>query len=185
MRNKIDLLRYEAKRKPELAALIARAHQLTDEEIDAAPVLKWMKSALRTVRRKTQDDEEVKRLMMSIEEHIVDFITPDPVGKMFRWDGAETFIYFGKSELLVPTGALLWMSDSQPGIWYETAFAKQIDRRLLDGLRIVGVRTKSQYGQDCKAAALARYDASPDARMKAAEVPVGDLGIPGLRITRL
>lgn len=52
-RDIVKLLEIEAKRRPNIAELLARAETLTDEEIDTAQVpLKWFKDALKEARKR-------------------------------------------------------------------------------------------------------------------------------------
>lgn len=117
-----QLIRYEAKKRPEIAALVERAPEMTDAEIDEVKVpLPWYRQALRAIRR----DANVKN---STRIGVV----ADPMGQMCRYDGDTQFIEIDtqgelilRGTLEVKRGALVWFPDSG-GIWIDTIFSKFI-----------------------------------------------------------
>src|SRR6478736_1924943 len=101
MRDTIALLRYEATRKPLVAALVERAADLTEAEIDNAPVLKWIRGALRDLRARARQQQGVALTLAALEGHIIDWRVPDSPGMTHRWTGPDMFLPFGhRSELL-------------------------------------------------------------------------------------
>lgn len=110
-RDPVQLLRYEADRRPELGALVARAHELTDAEIAGAGLpLPWMRNAL-TLLRDRAVEARARGLQKSVfdltlQDYVVDSRLPDPVGVLYEFRGPTQFVPSGRTEIEVPTGKL-------------------------------------------------------------------------------
>lgn len=148
-RDIVALLRYEAQRKPDIAALLERAATLTDEEIDAAKVpLPWYRQALRKVR----DHERLNSPLTW--EQIAPFvhygIVPDAEGDAFRFEGDIAFVTTdGGGQLQVLTGHLVWFPKTG-GVWIEEVFASKIDSRLMTQVSPLGPMTRNQFKDACR-----------------------------------
>lgn len=71
-RDIVELLKSEAKRRPVVADLLARVDQLTDAEIEAAPVpMKWYKDALKEARKRIQST--------TLAQQIAEFAADNPL----------------------------------------------------------------------------------------------------------
>jgi hypothetical protein len=134
------LLAYECKKRPDLAAIVARIDILPDEAIGNLPVaLPWMREALRDLKRQSA----YKRLETLVNEHALDGHTPDPVGTLRRWTGGEAYVRVGRTKLLMTTGALFWLD--RQGIWFDTIVTATIDPLIKDNSTLVGKCTRSEY----------------------------------------
>lgn len=132
-RDIIGLLKSEAKRRPEIAALIEKVHGMTDAEIKALKVpLPWYRHALKLVRDMNIQIEETGRLTDLIVKrtHIV-YLNDVGFGSMRQWAGPDTFITVSKSgtSIELRTGQYVWFPESG-GVWLDTVFSQQIDPQL-------------------------------------------------------
>lgn len=139
-RDPISLLRYEAKRHPEIAELIANVGSMSDEEIRAAKVkLPWMRKALLELKSQ-QNNVDLAAFMESM---IVDGINPDPVGETRQWIGGNMFVWMGKNEIEIRPGQLLW-SNGQ-GVWLDTIYSNRIDPRIFANTKLCGSMSRMTY----------------------------------------
>lgn len=151
-RSLTDLLRYEATRKPAIAALVERVQTMTDAEIDATPVpLPWFRQALKALRDQQAEQGLFDRVRALIEAHIVEGTVPDPMGEMRRWQGGSTFLALNRGGGIgVDDGCLLWLPDDG-GVWIDTIFARVPDPRVAALSQPLGRTTKLGYTQACRA----------------------------------
>lgn len=152
-RSLTDLIRYEAKRRPEIAALVARAATLSDAEIAAAEVpLPWFRKALAQLRDEAARAAVFRRVAATIEQHVVAGTVPDPEGTLRRWQGGRTFLALDRGGgVEVDDGALLWLPDGG-GVWIDTIFARTPDPRIAAASQPVERTRLSGYRQACRAA---------------------------------
>lgn len=134
-RDLVKMLEYEAKRRPEIAEMMAR-ESMTEDEIRTASVpLPWFRQALiMYFRRKTVDS--------LIGNHVTFGFNPNPVGNIMKWTGGETFVPINqKSEIQMKPGDLFWVGDSGE-VWLDTIQMEKLPEGVLDtGER----RTKVEY----------------------------------------
>lgn len=136
-RDPVALLRYEATRRPEIAALLARVHELTEEEIDNAQVpLPWYRQALKSLQKNN-------RVAALIDQHVVNGFSADPEGEIVTYTGDEIWVTVRSTQLLLKSDTLLFFP-TKGGVWIETLFIPTIDQRLLNG-RGHGKGTRQKY----------------------------------------
>ena len=134
------LLQSEAKRKPELAALIERAHSLTDDEIDAAPGLPWVRKALRELRGHVEDPNQTARILACVKTSW----NPDGEGTLAAWQTDGWVMVERDNQLLMTPGELVWFPDSG-GCWIGSVFTRMVTSSFLANTRQIGRTTKSGY----------------------------------------
>lgn len=161
-RDTASLLAYEAKRRPHLAALVERAHLLTDAEIDAADLpLAWMRKALRKLR-----DDAAKAAayhqtatMMDLGGFIREGFSEDPTGEIRHYLGETVWVRSGASQIEVPYDKLLFFPHTGK-IWVDTALCEN-DARLYHGSKLVEVATKTRYRQAIQEKLLRYHSDAP------------------------
>jgi hypothetical protein len=141
-RDPISLLEYEAKRRPDLAHLVATLDSLTEEQIAAARVpLPWMRQALLAMKRQRQTaDLESEVGACTVMDRV-----PDPVGEMRQWDGPDGFVRIGRTQLQMQRGQLLWVDAT--GVWIDTIHTTLIDPQIMRCTTGCGQVTRSEYIQ--------------------------------------
>src|SRR5215210_4168928 len=94
-----QMIEFEAKRKPAVAELVARAPSMSDEEIETCVVpLPWYRKALREIR------------VMAFINGQEQIPARDPMGETRQWQGQATFIKVDRdTELEVLKGQYLWI----------------------------------------------------------------------------
>lgn len=150
-RSPIDLLLYEASRKPAIAALVDRIEEMDDLTIDTVEVpLPWFRKALKELRQKRRDDALLARTRAQIEDILVFGVVPDPMGETRRWAGGKTFLNLDRGNSIeIDDGALLWLPDAG-GVWIDTAFSAVLDPRVVSCSQTVERTTKSGYMVACR-----------------------------------
>lgn len=141
------LLAYEARRRPDVADLVERAESLTDAEIDAAPVLPWIRNAVRDLRAKKRSDAVAARMVAAIEAGAFDTSAPvaEPLGDMRQWTGDRTFVRVDRGgQIEMEPGELFWLPPNG-GVWIGTIYAKTVDPHLLTSSTACGRITHSGY----------------------------------------
>ena len=125
------LLAYEAAKKPHIGAIYNNIENVTDEQIDALSVLKWIKDALKHHRVLTVAAERDKMLEAILPQPIN--VDP-PKGRHAIYAG-ETKYYrgTGSSSIEVRTGTKVFVQDGLT--WMGTA-------------QIAGVLPNLKYGDD-------------------------------------
>lgn len=122
-----SLLAYEAKRRPEIQALVDNIMNLSDDQIDAAVVpLLWYKQALKQLR--AQGGE--RSVDEYVNAHTVTGSVADIQGFTAIWEGEQQ---------MMQTGPLAWVEvkhgfpvffPTTGGVWIDTLFAAQIPVQL-------------------------------------------------------
>lgn len=136
------LLKSEAKKRPEIAALLERVETLTDEEIAAAPGLPWVRKALHQARdiAEVNDPRFIERIMGRVRTGFV----ADPEGILAQW-GMESWMVIERgNQLLMPEGTLVFLPETG-GAWLGSIFVEHVTPALLTNTRMVGRTTKSGY----------------------------------------
>lgn len=133
-RSPIDLLIYEAGRRPEVKMLMDRVMVLTDAEIDMARVpLPWYRKALRQYRDmqlKTRNHMvSVGNTMEAMKPFIRDGYVKDVTGQVYTYHGDTKFIDFGKSAIQMNPGQRVFFPDTG-GVWLDSVFSQAIDPNL-------------------------------------------------------
>jgi hypothetical protein len=132
MRNIETMLEYEVRKKPVVADLVARAEDLTDEELQAAPVLPWIKNILRDRRNAAQEKRIQAEKLAALEEmaeanqHLVmDGTVPDPMGTAYRWFHGEEWVTVTArgSAIQMRYNDLVWFPDAG-GVWIDTVYVR-------------------------------------------------------------
>lgn len=177
-RDPISLLRYEASRRPEVADLLARIDDLTDQDIAEAKVpLPWYRKALTTLRDQNRDSRVRANLELSIEAYIVRGQSADPEGAIVTYTGEDIWVKVRSTELLLKSGTLIFFPE-KGGVWLETLFLPNIDPRLLNG-RGHGKGTRQSYRvalQEARERACAPVPVA-DPSNPAASQPLAHLGV--------
>lgn len=182
MRTLISMLEYEATRRPEVASLMSRAVELSDEEIDAAVLpLKWYRDALRLYRSQLRSHE------IANGDNVIIGEVPDPLGVMREWIAGETFVALNKGALLVRYGDYIWIPDSG-GMWIDSIFAKRVPDSVETNTRVISAavsrshykeRVRARAADNCPADAPT-MDLSPSSQGSASPLA----SIPGVRFFR-
>jgi hypothetical protein len=133
------MLDYEARRRPELADLVAKIDLLDEDAIRAAPVkLPWMREALLMLKREHQRD----LLAATLDQWVVNGYNADPLGEMRRWESGNTFVRVGRTQLEISCGQLIWL---QNGVWIDTIWSAAIDPLLISETTKCGTVRRSDY----------------------------------------
>ena len=148
------MLDYEAKRRPQVADLLSNVNRMSDEDINNAPVLKWIKQAILSRKNKAIQADAHARLMATLE--IVEGFTPDPTGEIRRWISENAYISLDRGAIEVRTNRLIWLPKTG-GIWIATVFAKVIDRLVFSQSVPVRIASKSEYSRQCQDELNATY----------------------------
>jgi hypothetical protein len=123
MRTPESLLAYEASRKPIVADLVNRCEILTDDEINQAEVLPWIKKLLLEKREMSRYRSHLSKF--ESEMVIKTSIVPDPAGTIYYWNGDDEWIQLdGPTMLMIRYGDLIWCPDSG-GAWIDTIFVSR------------------------------------------------------------
>jgi hypothetical protein len=159
--NVIELIQYEASAKPEIAMLVERAPDMTEDEINALdlPML-WYREALKAVRFQELEKRKYSEISLSIEAAIggQEQYVSDPMGTMAIWEKDDVYMKTATgSLLLVHYGKLIWFPDSG-GLWFETSFSR--DENMLFSRRLQRC-TKLEYINLYKEKLLATYGNVP------------------------
>lgn len=114
-RNLESCLVYEAKKHQYIADLVDNIDTLTDTDIENAQVKPWIKKALR------KHKSSFVPVFTLDETRVRTGVVPDPMGKMFTWNVLE-HIPIRNGSLEVTSGQLVWIPDTEDGIWFDTIF---------------------------------------------------------------
>ena len=139
------LLKSEAKRRPEIQAMIDNIGQMSYSDIDRAKVpMKWYREALRKLKRAEDGRIALQHTLKAMANNVVDSSVADIEGTIRRWEGGAEFITVDRNGgLEVRTGALLFFP-KEGGVWIDTAFSQHIDPKLMN-TSFVAAGTKSSY----------------------------------------
>jgi hypothetical protein len=116
MRDLITMLIYESGRTPLLAGLMAQIDQLSDDDIVAAPILNWMRQALKLLRAERMSG----RMLVQVQQFVVDSISVDAIGELRVWGAPTRFLPLDRGQLQIVPGALLWFP--AVGVWIDSIF---------------------------------------------------------------
>lgn len=153
MRSIENMLAYEAKKKPVVADLVARADALSDEEIDSAPVLPWIKDAVRSLRA----DKEHEVFASELLSLVIDGVREDVIGEVREWIQAETYVNLDRGgQLLVNPGDIVFLPTAG-GVWIDTIFSRNVDKRLSQATKPLLMMRKSEYTTKIRERRLSRY----------------------------
>lgn len=129
----VSLLKSEAKRRPKVAALLDRVHELTDEEIDTADVpLKWFKQGLRVAR----DRARIKNVMAETEAAmgplvIIDTSVNTKPGCRIQYTGMG-FFALSRTGISVEIKTYDWFFLPETGgAWQNQTFFEKIPTQVL------------------------------------------------------
>ena len=142
LRDLLVMLTYEIKRRPDLAQLAAQVDQLSAAQLRSADVaMPWMHEALVQLKLKHQ----VEGLAATADQWAVDGTIADPMGVMREWQGGETYLRVGRTELLITPGTLIWLD--RQSLWIDTIQSHHIDPRLHSQSVLRGRMTRTEYYQ--------------------------------------
>lgn len=132
-RSLIDMLRFEATRRPEIGDLIERAPYLTDKQIDELDVpMPWFREAFREVKRKSASG--------NIEE------TANPKGAIVEWVFSAETLRVDKGEVFVDMGQRIFVTDQ--GLWIGHVFSRHLDPKIRIQTRLIQRTLLSHYLAD-------------------------------------
>ena len=133
------MLDYEAKRRPEIADVIDRLGEMTDDEIKAVKVpLPWVTKAL------LAKCEEIRLAKMVIKSN--NGFVDDPIGIVKCWPFMEQWVPLNAAggQLLVKENDLVFFVNN--GCWLGTIWC-QVVPTILANCRPVREASKSQYSE--------------------------------------
>jgi len=148
-----ELLLFEAKRKPQIAELIEKIRDLTEEDIDNAKVpLPWYKKALKEYKKSTIKNDEYNlnfaKIYDYVMEHTKDSFVPDNLGYLKEWQGENFYLLLDRNgNLEIKNGTAFWFPDTG-GVWIDTAFSKYIDPKILQLPNLSRI-SKTEYTEHC------------------------------------
>lgn len=138
------LLEYEAKRKPEIKALLDRVDDLTDADIESAVVpLPWFRQALKQIR----DRRAAERRNGGALEKVVYGVNPEPLGRVFYWNQETIFIQTSNIATIELNYQELYFLPDTGGLCLGYSTFKLQDPRLEQGVLEAEGQTRSQYLQ--------------------------------------
>lgn len=141
-RDPIAVLHSEARRKPQIAELIANVHDMTADEIKAVKVLPWIKNTLLEIKKMGETDKIYKSMMAYLADKIIDSVLPDSIGETRRWLLDQDYIIMGTGVVEIKPNQMVWFGEN--GVWLDTVFSKTIDSKLRNTAP-VGMMTKQDY----------------------------------------
>lgn len=153
-RDIVELLKYEAARRPDVAALVDRVSDLTDEDIGAVEVpLPWFRNALKVMR----DRVRLADYSASLSIEIV--YTPDPIGEVWRYTGIDRFMaakvsrcgsFATTTEIELKYDQMIWCSSDH--YWVESFYANGVPPTWFfqSALKISDM-TRTKYIESCRA----------------------------------
>ena len=150
MRNTKSLLAYEAKKKPHIAALVERLATMDESEINALPVIKWIRLALLSEKKEILELSNIANILANSDDYFVFGFSNNPRGKIFRWTGPSTFLNIDRGNSLeLRENKLIWYPDSG-GIWYETLYSSVVDHRIEHNSIFIRSASKLDYTKQYK-----------------------------------
>lgn len=139
-RDPVALLHYEAKRRPEVAAVLNDITAYTAAEIEAMPLpLPWIRNALLTAHKQAMDAVRMGRAVATIGDHIVTGFSDDPEGWLCEYTGPPDYY----ASVLVEDGSWVFVEDNG-AVWFDTV-EDQPNSRMLPYLRRIRRTTKMGY----------------------------------------
>lgn len=164
MRNLKSLIAYEAKRRPEVAALVERAATLTDEEIENAKVpLPWYRKALRELRADAERLEVLSPEMLEAlhnNDNYTDIASDnETMGQVFRYMGENFFQQSGGWQVEITHGELFYFHPSGVAWFGETRVARP--PAALNNSQHVGDMTRGDYIEFRMQSLIAKHGLQP------------------------
>lgn len=137
----VEMLMYECKVKPAVAALVNQIDSMSHTDIENAVVpLPWYRTALLRLKDQNQSRAQEDRILANILYGVV----PDPLGWMAEYTGDRSYFTITENSAIeVNTGTLVWFP-MDGGVWIETTFCRNIDVRMFELPPIKQV-TKTEY----------------------------------------
>lgn len=136
--NPEKFLEYEYRKNPLVKHFLDNIAIIDEDEIKSSKLIKWIREYLCDLKKALNYDDSdlIERGFTKFTNskyakkiiYIKEGVNPDFSGKIIRWVGEKTFIFFNKSEILVETDDLLFVTGK--GIWNNTIFSSTIDQRL-------------------------------------------------------
>lgn len=173
------LLVGEARRRPEIAAMLEIIEHLSDNDIDTAVVpLPWYRTALKQLRNKKLAQQQAATFNASVdsaESLVTKGTMADMSGRQVIYQGSEG--WFSKEangagvSVMIPHGAHLFITDHGT-FWYNCTAFRHLDPRLQSS-REVCASTLRQYKHDYNERML-KFHA--DAPVIASEQPATPMG---------
>jgi hypothetical protein len=163
-RSPIDLLLYEANRKPEIARIVAELDDMDESAIDALLLpLPWYRDALRRLKRKNAREQVGQIGLHDLDGHVVYGVVPDPMGEIRVFTAPTCFVPIGKNRTLVEvqTGKLLWFADAD-GFWFETLFTPAVDPHVFVFTKFAARASLTAYRFECQERLAARMGVNRD-----------------------
>lgn len=154
-RDKASLLSAQAKKNPVLQNLIDSVGQMTLDDIDKINQPKWIKEGL--IILKSLDG--YKDITAYVLAHCIDGFTEDFRGNIVRYIGDEMFMKFGRTDLLIKTNDLLFITEK--GVWRDSAFTAQPDARL-SRFEEVKMGSFTEYKREVQHSICLRYGLKDD-----------------------
>lgn len=171
----MSLLRYEAARRPEIAAILDKIHTYTVAELAVIPVpLPWYRKALLMVHERVME-ARVRGLTkapldLKLDDFIVTGHTPDPEGWLYEFVGDSSF----HASILVETGSFVFLQDDGK-VWFDTVLVKSSESLLRD-CRKVSRTTKLGYKNAIRDRRLHDHRNAPVVMMPGADSSPGQSG---------
>ena len=152
-RTKAALLSAQAKKNPELQSLIDMLPTLSIDYINNLNQPKWIKEGL-IVLKSLSGYKSVEDYILA---HCIDGFNEDFKGNIVKYIGEETFMKFGRSDLLIKTDDLLFITEK--GVWRDSAFTYEPDSRLSNFVAIK-IATFTEYKKEVQHSICLRYGLS-------------------------
>jgi hypothetical protein len=123
----VKMLESEARRRPEIAALLASCETLTDEDIDNAQVpLKWFRDALKEARNRKLTKLAHEALQEIAKANPVTEVTPsenDKRGIWLEYNGANFWAKARRGfQIEIRTGDWIFFPEDGSGAWLNQTF---------------------------------------------------------------
>lgn len=130
-------IKYEYNKNPLVKHLIDNIDNIDEQEINSTKLLKWIRQYILDLK-KIKSFNDLLLIKEGYTKYDYDNFKPsiyvkntfknDCSGKIIKWVGSDKYIFFDKSEILIETGDLLFVTAD--GIWNYSIFSKKIDKRL-------------------------------------------------------
>lgn len=149
-RTKAALLSAQAKKNPELQCLIDNVNDFSMDDINNLNQPKWIKEGL-IVLKSLANYKSFEEYVLA---HCIDGFNEDFKGNIVKYIGEETFMKFGRTELLIKTNDLLFITEK--GVWRDSAFTSQPDSRLSNFVSIK-IGSFTEYKKEVQHSICLRY----------------------------
>lgn len=142
------MLKYEAKKRPEIAKLMDNCTSMSDDEIDNSQVpLPWFKIAL----KKYKSQQIYEQMLANAPE--LETIEPDAnsvSGSIYRFEGEDCYIpsWCGPSKLKLSNGELFFIQDDNKKLWLGTNLYTS-NLNYFNNCSLVMKTTRLEYKKMC------------------------------------